>query len=611
VTTRRAGRQGAARAVLRYALLSVIAATIVSSCAAGVAARSAAVSHTADPARWADSVLAALPLRDRVAQLVWPWILGTYVPEGSAEWNRISELVTVHHVGGFIVSVGGPLDIAAKINALQSLSPLPLLISADLETGAGFRARGGYFLPNAIDLGGATSFPLQMALGATRDTALAYAEARVTAIESRALGIHVAFGPVLDVNNNPANPVIGARSYSEDPHLTARLGASFVRGLQENGMIATGKHFPGHGDTETNSHLALSVVTAARARLDSVELVPFREAVRAGVGAIMTFHGFLPALDSSGVPATLSPTVMTELLRGDMGFDGLLFTDAMDMAGVVDQFGPVEAAKRAIAAGNDILLMPADVPGAIDAVIAGLAEGRYTEERINASVRRVLEHKARFGLAESRQVSLDNVRRVVGDSAHVALADTIAQRAIVLARDSARLVPLARGANATRVHSITYARRSELTAGGAFNAQLRASGKRVTTSYVNADDSLPNLEVVLSAVQTNDVVILGSYVNIGSTTENAGAPPAFTALVDGLRARTRHVILVAFGSPYALLQAPSVPTYVVAWGGLASSQRAAARALAGDAAITATLPISIPPLLPFGAGEQRTTSQGR
>jgi beta-N-acetylhexosaminidase len=376
-------------------------------------------------------------------------------------------------------------------------------------------------------------------------------------------------------------------------------------------MIATGKHFPGHGDTETNSHLALSVVTAPRARLDSVELVPFREAVRAGVGAIMTFHGFLPALDSSGVPATLSPAVMTELLRGEMGFDGLLFTDAMDMAGVVDRFGPVEAAKRAIAAGNDILLMPADVPGAIDAVIAGLTEGRYTEERINASVRRVLEHKARFGLHENRHVSLDNVRRVVGDSAHVALADTIGQRAIVLARDSARLVPLARGANAPRVHSITYARRAELTAGGAFNAQLRASGKRVTTSYVNADDSLPNLDVVLSAVQPNDVVILGSYVNISSTTENAGAPPAFTALVDGLRARTRNVILVAFGSPYALLQAPSVPTYLVAWGGLAASQRAAARALAGDAAITATLPISIPPLLPFGAGEQRAANQGR
>ncbi len=339
-------------------------------------------------AAWADSVIASLSIRDRVAQLVWPWVLGDYVAEGSAEWARISRLVTEQHVGGVIVSVGSPLDIAAKMNALQDLSQLPLLVSADLETGVGFRARGGYFLPNAIDLGGATSFPWQMALGAIRDTALAYEMAKATALEARALGIHVAFGPVLDVNNNPANPVIGARSYSEDPALTARLGAAFVRGLQENGVVATGKHFPGHGDTETNSHLALAMVSASRARLDSVELVPFREAVRAGVGAIMTFHGFLPALDSSGVPATLSPLVMTDLLRRDMGFDGLLFTDAMDMAGVIDRFGAVEAAKRAIAAGNDILLMPASIPGAIDAVVAGLAEGplhRSAVERLGST----------------------------------------------------------------------------------------------------------------------------------------------------------------------------------------------------------------------------------
>jgi beta-N-acetylhexosaminidase len=349
----------------------------------------------------------------------------------------------------------------------------------------------------------------------------------------------------------------------------------------------------------------LSVVTAPRARLDSVELVPFRAAVRAGVGAIMTFHGFLPALDSSGVPATLSPAVMTDLLRRDMGFDGLLFTDAMDMAGVVDRFGAVEAAKRAIAAGNDVLLMPSDVPGAIDAVLAGLAEGRYTEERINASVRRILGHKARLGLQSSRTVSLERVRQVVGDSAHVALADTIAQRAIVLARDSAGLVPIAREATAPQVHSVTYARRAELTAGGAFNGQLRAAGHRVITSYVNADDSLPNIDALLANVQAGDVVILGSYVNISSTTENAGAPPALTALVDGLLARTSRMILVAFGSPYALLQAPTVPTYLVAWGGLASSQRAAARALIGAAPITSSLPISIPPLLTLGAGERR------
>ena len=578
---------------------------LANACASAGAPSGSAPTASKSGTAWADSVIASMSVRDRVAQLVWPFVLGDYVPEGNEGWARIRRLVTEQHVGGFIVSVGSPLDIAAKMNALQELSALPLLISADLETGVGFRARGGYFLPNAIDLGGATSFPWQMALGAIRDTTLAYEMAKATAREARALGIHVAFGPVLDVNNNPANPVIGARSYSEDPALTARLGSSFVRGLQDHGVLATGKHFPGHGDTETNSHLALAMVSATRSRLDSVELVPFREAVRAGVGAIMTFHGFLPALDSSGVPATLSPLVMSDLLRRDMGFDGLLITDAMDMAGVIDRFGLVEATKRAIQAGNDILLMPADVAACIDAVVAGLAEGRYTEERLNASVRRVLLLKDRFGLRRQRLVPLDRVRSIVGEPAHVALAQTIADRSVVLAKDPAALVPLSVGPTAPQVRSVTYARRADLGAGTSFNAELRRIGVRFTSTYVNADDSLPNLDAFLSTIDSADVVIVGSYVNISSTTTTAGAPPAFEALMKGVQSRTSRVILVAFGSPYALLQVKDVPAYLVSWGGFAASQRAAARALSGETEIAATLPISIPPLLGFGAGERR------
>ena len=558
---------------------------------------------------WADSVLASMTLRDRVAQLVWPWILGDYVPEGSAEWARLQRLVREEHVGGFIVSVGSPLDIAVKLNALQRESRLPLLVSADLETGVGFRARGGFFVPNAIELGGATTFPLQMALGASGDTALAYQEATVTAREARALGIHIAFGPDLDVNNNPENPVIGARSFSEDPRIAARLGASFVRGLQEHGVLATGKHFPGHGDTETNSHLALAVVTASRARLDSVELTPFKEAIRAGVGAIMTFHGFLPALDSTGVPATLSPRVMTELLRKELGFEGLLVTDAMDMAGVVAQFGSFEASKRAIAAGNDVLLMPSDIKGTIDAVVAGVREGRYSEERITASARRLLRLKAQLGLPRNRLVNVDSVRAIVADSSHIALANTIAERGIVLAKDSLRLVPLAASPR-PRVLSVTYARRAELGAGVVFNAELRRGGVAVVASYVDADVSAPNLDEVLSRVDSTDVVVLGSYVNISSSTATASAPSALPALLNGLMSRTRRVIVVSFGTPYLLRQTPDVSTYMVSWGSMNATQRAAARALLGETAITARLPISIPPLLPIGAGESRAARTG-
>ena len=544
-------------------------------------------------------------LRDKAAQLVWPWILGDYVAENSAEWTRISKLVTEEHVGGFIVSVGAPMDIAAKVNALQRLSSLPLLISADLETGVGFRARGGYFLPNAIDLGGATNFPLQMALGAAGDTALAYELGRVTAREGRALGIHIAYGPVLDVNNNPANPVIGARSVSEDPRLTARMGAAVVRGLQENGMLATGKHFPGHGDTETNSHLSLSAVTASRARLDSVELLPFRAAIDAGVGAMMTFHGYLPALDTAQVPATLSTKVMSTLLRDEMKFDGLLVTDAMDMGGVVNKFGGLEASKRAIVAGADLLLMPSDIRGSIDAVVAGVNEGRYTEARLDRSVRRILSLKHRFGLHQTRLVSLDRVRAVVADPSHVAAADQLAERGFVLVRDSANAVPIAGPSRRPAVLSVTYARRADLGAGTRFNSELAPGVRVLNQVYVNADDPAPNYDRVLTDATQADVIVVGSYVNISSTTATAEAPRAFIDFITRLMASGKPVVVISFGTPYLLNQIPAVKTYAVAWGGSESSQRAAARALRGMTPITGRLPISIPPYEVMGAGLTR------
>jgi beta-N-acetylhexosaminidase len=530
------------------------------------------------------------------------------------------------------MSIGSPIETAVKLNAMQRLSALPLVVGADYETGAGFRQRGGYFLPNNIYLGGATVFPPQMGLGATRDTSLAYQQGRITALEGRALGVHIAFAPVLDVNNNPANPVIGVRSFSEDPHLVANMGAALIHGIQEHGMMATGKHFPGHGDTDENSHLTVSTIHASRARIDTVELVPFRRAIAAGVQGIMTFHGLIPSLDTSSAPATLNPVIMTGLLRRQLGFNGLLITDAMDMNGVLSRvtaghvastgqavagaygaavnnnIGIAEASKLAIAAGNDILLMPSDIPGAIDAVVEGVREGRFTQARIDSSVRRVLEMKRRFGLDRHRVVDLDSVRAVVGDTANMAVAANVAERSITLAKDSLGLVPFARGAAPPRVLSITIAARTDLSAGSGFNAELRRAVPALRTELINPEDPSPNFARLLALSDSVDIAVIGSYLTTGTNVSNPSAPEPIAQFMRDLVQRHPRTLLVAFGNPYLLQQVPAVSSYLVAWGGFPVSQIAAGRAVIGAAPITGRLPISLPPLLRFGAGADRAAS---
>jgi beta-N-acetylhexosaminidase len=575
-------------------------------------------------AAWADSVLATLSPRERAAQLVWPQLFGDFTADSSIGWGRVEGLVTVERVGGFVMSIGSPTETAAKLNALQSLSRVPLLVGADYEDGAGFRTRGGHFLPNAIYLGGATLFPKQMALGAARDTQLAWEQGRITAVEGRAVGVHMAFAPVLDVNNNPANPVIGPRSFGEDPALVADLGAALIRGVQQNGMFATAKHFPGHGDTDRNSHLAITEVNAPRARLDSVELLPFRRAIRDRVSAIMTFHGVVPALDTTPVPATLSPVIMNGLLRRELGFQGLLVTDALDMNGVlarvrpaanatpltgsygtIDSPGLAEVVKLAVAAANDVLLMPLDVTVAIDAVVNGVAEGRFSQARVDSSARRILMLKQELALGQRRLVDLDSVRALVGIPAHLALADTIARRSFTLAKDSLGLVPLRADNARPRVLSITIANRVDLAAGTTFDAELRARAA-VRPLWVDPTDPMPALARVVALADSIDAVIIGSYLAQGTTVANASAPDVVAAFVRAVTELKPRTVLVAFGNPYLLQNVPFVSSYAVAWGGSSASQRAAARALAGITDITARLPISIPPLLRLGAGESRS-----
>jgi beta-N-acetylhexosaminidase len=424
------------------------------------------------------------------------------------------------------------------------------------------------------------------------------------------------------------------RSFGEDPHLVADMGAAVIHGIQEHGMIATGKHFPGHGDTDENSHLTITTVHASRARIDSVELVPFRRAIAAGVQGMMTFHGLVPALDSASVPATLNPAIMTGLLRKQLGFNGLLVTDAMDMNGVLARvsvgkspaasstagsYGGTltnaitisEACKLALAAGADILLMPSDVPAAIDAVVDGVREGRFSQARVDSSVRRVLMMKQQLDLDRRRLVDLDSLRALVGDTAHLALASVAARKAITLAKDSLSLVPLASSGGAKpSVLSITIASRTDLPAGATFDAELRRGARSVRSEIINPENPSPDFARLLALSDSADVAIVGSYLSTGTNVSNPNAPEPIATFMRALIQRHPRTIVVAFGNPYLLQQVPSASTYVIGWGGFPVSQTAAARAIIGAAPITGRLPISIPPLLRFGAGVDRlnTTS---
>src|SRR6185295_3753936 len=358
---------------------------------------------------------------------------------------------------------GSPLDVAAKLNRLQQRSALPLLVGSDFEGGTSLRLNGG------------TLFPPNMGVGATWSDSAAYDLGRITALEGRAVGVQLAFAPVADVNNNPANPIINTRAFGEDPTQVGRMVAAEVRGLQDFGMLATAKHFPGHGDTGTDSHLALPVITASWARLDSVELVPFR----AGVDVVMSAHIALPGIDSGMVrPGTVAPNILTGILRDSLGFKGMIVTDALNMAGVADAYG-AEAGVRAFLAGADLLLQPADPRAAIEAMARAVDRGEISRDRLDRSVRRVLEAKRGLGLFGRRTVPLDSIPAIVGNAAFQADAAAIAARSIVMVKDSAGVVHgLARARPGLTV--VTYADDDTRAVGVVLAAELRALGFGVT-----------------------------------------------------------------------------------------------------------------------------------
>jgi beta-N-acetylhexosaminidase len=555
------------------------------------------------PARdraWVERTLARLTPRERVAQMVMVWVLGDYAHVDDSTFAEVRRAVSDDRIGGVIMSLGSPIEVAAKVNSLQRIASVPLLVASDLEPGLG-RLVGGTFVPTLMSAGSATVFPSNMAIAATGDVTDATEAGRIIGREARAVGIHIAFAPTVDVNNNPANPVINTRSFGENPQRVAELAAAFVRGMQSEGVAATAKHFPGHGDTDTDSHLALPVVRSDAARLAAVELVPFRASIDAGVVGIMTAHIALPAVGIDSSPATLEPRIMTELLRDSLGFRGLTVTDALRMQAVGKGYTPEQAAVLAVQAGADILLSPADVKKTIDAVTAAVEQGSITPARIERSVRRILELKARTRAARHPIVPLDSLRDIVGAPAHWAVARDIAARAVTLLRDSAALVPAPRDG---RLAVVTYSPELDVTAGRAFAAELRALAPQTMVARIDPATSSAELDSIAARIRGADRIVITTHVR---TIEGAGrfaVSPAVSSWIDTLATRER-VIVVANGNPYVIAQFPRIGSYIVTYGIDASLERAAARAIAGAAPITGRAPISLPGFFAEGDGLRR------
>jgi beta-N-acetylhexosaminidase len=557
----------------------------------------------AEAEAWVERTLAALSLREKAGQIVFPWTGGEYVATDSPEMDRLLEWVERDGIGGVVISIGLPHSYAAKLNALQRRAKVPLLITTDMENGPGMRLGGGYTLPHLLPLGGGTVFPPTMALGAIGSDSLAREVGRVIGTEARAVGVHVTFAPVLDVNSNPLNPIINTRSYGEDPAEVARLATAFIAGLHDTGLMGAGKHFPGHGDTEADTHIGLAAIRADRARLDSVELVPFRAAVAAGVDGMMAAHISVQGVEGPDAPpASLSPLFVRRVLRDEMGFRGIVFSDAMDMGAVVRRHGRTEPLLLALEAGVDVLLQPLDAREAVDAVAEGVRSGRIPQARLDEAVRAVLRAKARAGLHRTREVALESVDERVGTRAHQRVAQTVAERSITLARDGRGTVPLAPGA---RVLSVTYAEGVDLTAGRWFDREMERLGFTVGSFRVDPQTPPETYARIRALADSADVVLVSAYVHPREHAGTVGARGGFPAFVEALSARDGAVVAVSFGSPYVIGFYPSVPAYLLAWGGAEVSQRAAARALAGQTAITGRLPVSIPPLHSRGDGLRR------
>lgn len=539
---------------------------------------------------WVESVIEKLPLEEKVAQLIFVWTEGGYLSKDSDRWRELERLTTVRKLGGFIFSIGDVYEYAVQINKLQGLSKIPLMITADFEYGAGMRIRRS------------TTFPRAMALGATRNERYAYEMGKAIAREARAVGVHQNYAPVVDVNNNPKNPVINTRSFGDDVNLVSKMALEFIRGSQEGGVIATVKHFPGHGDTEIDTHLKLPVLMFSRERFTALELPPFKDAFEAGVLSVMVGHISSLAFDTlSGIPATVSPNISTSLLKQELGFKGLVVTDAMTMRGVSSKYHPGESAVLAIKAGTDLILMPPDADIAIDAVVAAVRRREITEERINESLMKLLRLKQWLGLDEDRFVDVEKVFDVVGSSEHRLLAREIARKSITVLGNSNAILPL-RHAEGKKVLDLVCADDEDPSNGRQFHAELQQRMGNVEFAVIDPRSDSLEYAAAFNKASASDVIVCQLHFYTRSGEMTGFIPDSVSFFINRILKLGKQVVGISFGNPYVVMDFPTMDTYVCAYSGAAVMVEAAAEVLFAEEPARGKLPVTIPGMYSFGSG---------
>jgi beta-N-acetylhexosaminidase len=571
--------------------------------------------------RWAEKTLRSLTVEEKIGQVFMIWCRASFLNLEAPEYLQWLEAMQKYHVGSFAMSVHvdgpfllrtEPYEAAELLNRLQKQSKLPLLFAADFERGVTTR------------LTGTTNFPHAMAFGADGKIEDAENFGRITAQESRAVGVHWNFFPDADVNSNPANPIINTRSFGEDPQQVGDLVRAYIKGAREGGMLTTVKHFPGHGDTATDSHLGVASVNGDRAHLDSIELPPFRQAIAAGVDSVMVAHVTVPALDADpNHVATISTAVVSDLLEKQMGFNGLIVTDALDMAGLTHLFASDigRAAVEAFKAGNDMLIIPADLGASYESMLKAVHSGEISQRRLNHSVLKILKIKGRLGLNAARMVDLSAIASTVGKPENIAFGQQVAESAITLVRDNGKMLPLkskgttkaglpytTREETHNQVLAVLFSDDMRTESGRAFGREFRIRIPDARVIYVDTRVAAGMSDEVLKAVDEAQTVVAAVYVipvagKVGNSVAMADASGALLQQV--LDHAAEKTTVVAMGNPYLASDFPKIENYMCTFSNASVSEVAAIKALFGEIPIHGHLPVSIPNVAPRGTGLER------